>query len=98
MTGGGGSIQDMNNRIRDNRALLGRRKMRFIKHARLFDKKVEPLIGSYSPPNNKHYLKNQASTILEKVRKEERFFQIVTAIVLISGIAIATAIIIRFVF
>ncbi|MBE0661710.1 MAG: hypothetical protein IH597_04505 [Bacteroidales bacterium] len=37
---GGGSIQDMNNRFRDNRAMLGRRKIRFKSGGGFFDEKA----------------------------------------------------------
>jgi hypothetical protein len=74
--GGGGSIQDMNNRIRDNRALLGRRKIRFRSGKRFFDEKPVLMTNKGKKGNTGKPSESQLEAIRIKLKREARFNQI----------------------
>jgi len=75
--GGGGSIQDMINRYRDNRALLGRRKIRFRSGKRFFDAKPVLITNKGKKGNTGKPSESQLEAIRIKLKQEARFNQIV---------------------
>ncbi len=85
--GGAGSVQDMINRFRDNRALLGRRKLRFKAGRRYFDEKpliVSKKTGLAAPrqASSKHL-----DEIRLRMRKDARFNQALTIIIILISAA-----------
>jgi hypothetical protein len=86
--GGGGSIQDMNNRIRDNRAMLGRRKLRMKSGRRFFDKKPSMLVNKGTFANLKNVSESQLEEIKKRRKKEASYNQVVVLIILMICIAL----------
>lgn len=74
--GGGGSIQDMNNRIRDNRAMLGRRKIRFKSGRRFFEEKPAFTESKGKQGSSRKPADSQLEEIRIKLKREERFNQL----------------------
>jgi hypothetical protein len=83
--GGGGSIQDMINRFRDNRAMLGRRKIRFKSGKRFFDEKPVTTTTKIIPAIFQKTSERQLNKIRSKLRKDARFNLIISwVLILIS--------------
>ena len=86
--GGGGSIQDMNNRIRDNRAMLGRGKPRLKTGRRFFDKKPSMLVNKGTSGILKRTSESQLDEIRLKLRREARFNQVVAVFMFVVCIVV----------
>jgi hypothetical protein len=87
---GGGSIQDMNNRFRDNRALLSRRKLRLKAGKRFFEEKPFMLVKRGKTGNSKNTSQSQLEEIRTKRKKEASYNQVVVISLLLVCLALLT--------
>jgi hypothetical protein len=88
--GGGGSIQDMNNRYRDNRALLGRRKIRFKAGKRFFDEKPVLMTNKDKKGNTGKLSESQLEEIRIKLKREARLNQVAVNFMFVVCILVLT--------
>jgi len=86
--GGAGSILDMINRFRDNRAMLGRRKIRFKQGKRYFDEKPVMTARKNSPAIFREPFENQLHEIRTKFKKDARFNLFASAALIIVCLAL----------
>lgn len=86
--GDGGSIQDMNNRFRDNRAMLGRRKIRSKAGKRFFDEKPVIMSNKGKPVSSEKPSESQLEKIRLTLKREAKLNRIVVNIMFMACILI----------